>query len=386
MTASTPQGFGLIGTGFMGRAHAIALGSVARVFGGIAAPRCVAVADSDKARAEGAARDLGFERGTGDWRELLDDERIDVIDICTPNHLHAEMALAAIRAGKHVYCEKPLALDVEEAATLAGAAAAAGIVHAVGLNYTTNPLLGVARDMIAAGEIGEPMAFSGRYFEDYMTSPDVPFSWRCERRLAGSGALADLGSHLINLLHFLLGRPRRLVADLKTLVPLRRDAATGEQRRVENEDVARALIELDSGVPATFEISRIATGYKCGLTFEVSGTRGAIAYDQERMNELRVYEAAAAAGRRGFRTILAGPEHGDYGRFCPAPGHGLGINDLKVIEIHRLLVAIRDGTPFWPDFAEGLAVQRVMAAMEASSEARSWVTIDWDDALSREGR
>lgn len=371
------QGFGLIGTGFMGRAHAIALGSVARVFAGITAPRCVAVADASRARACDAARDLGFERGTSDWRDLLDDPDIDVIDICTPNYLHAEMALAAIRAGKHVYCEKPLALDVEEASRLTAAAAQAGVVHAVGLNYTTNPMIGVARDMLAGGEIGEPLSFSGRYFEDYMTSPDVPFSWRCERRLAGSGALADLGSHLINMLHFLLGWPRRLVADLKTQVPLRRDPQTGEARKVENEDIARALIELESGLPATFEISRIATGYKCGLTFEISGTRGAIAFDQERMNELRVYDAGGGAGRRGYTTILAGPEHRDYGRFCPAPGHGLGINDLKVIEVYRLLSAIERGTPFWPDFAEGLAVQKVMAAMEASAASGEWVTLDW---------
>ncbi len=373
------QGFGLIGTGFMGRAHAIALGSVARVFDGVTAPRCVALADNDAATAKRAARDLGFERGTGDWRELLDDPAINVIDICTPNYLHAEMALAAIRAGKHVYCEKPLALDVDEASQLARAAAEAGVVHAVGLNYTTNPMIGVARDMIAAGELGDLTAFSGRYFEDYMSSADVPYSWRCERRLAGSGALADLGSHLINLLHYLLGRPRELVADLKTLVPMRKDPATGQLRKVENEDIARALIELESGMPATFEISRIATGYKCGLTFELFGTRGAIAFDQERMNELRVYQAGDRAGRRGYKTILAGPEHRDYGRFCPAPGHGLGINDLKVIEVYRLLAAIEQGKPFWPDFEEGLAVQKVMAAMETSAVSGERVTLDWRD-------
>ena len=371
------QGFGLIGTGFMGRAHAIALGSVARVFEGITAPRCVAVADDDARKAEKAAGDLGFERGTSDWRELLDDPEIGVIDICTPNYLHAEMALAAIGAGKHVYCEKPLALDVAEAERLARAAADAGVVHAVGLNYTTNPMISVARDMIVAGEIGDPTSFSGRYLEDYMASADVPFSWRCERRLAGSGALADLGSHLINMLHYLLGRPKSLVADLKTLVPARKEPVTGKHRKVENEDIARALIELESGVPATFEISRIATGYKCGLTFEIFGTRGAIAFDQERMNELRVYDTGGRSGRRGYTTILAGPEHGDYGRFCPAPGHGLGINDLKVIEIHRLLSAIERGTPFWPDFAEGLAVQKVMAAMEDAAASGERVTLDW---------
>ncbi len=369
------SGFGLIGTGFMGRAHAIALRAVGTVFDDVAAPRCLAVADTDSARAAKAARELGFERGEADWRRLLDDPAIDVIDICTPNYLHAEMSRAALQAGKHVYCEKPLALDVREATELAALAMSSGKVHAVGLNYTTNPLIQVAREMIAGGEIGTPVNFSGRYFEDYMASPEVPFSWRCERRLAGAGALADLGSHLINMVHFLLGPPRKLIGDIHTVIPARRDPATGKMREVENEDIARALLELESGVPATLEISRVATGLKCGLTFEVFGTKGAIGFDQERMNELRLYSGGQAKGRAGYRTILAGPEHADYGRFCPAPGHGLGINDLKIIEIHNLLVAIDGGKAFYPDFSEGLNVQSVMAAVERSSSERAWVTL-----------
>lgn len=379
-------GFGLIGTGFMGRAHAIALHEVAAVFADVPAPRCLAIADHDAARATVAARELGFERATDDWRQLLDDPDIDVIDICTPNYLHAEMAQAALAAGKHVYCEKPLAIDVAEAATLAKAAAASGKVHAVGLNYTTNPMISVARDIIRSGEIGAPVSFSGRYFEDYMASRDVPFSWRCERRLAGSGALGDLGSHLINMLHVLLGGIRRLTAATETVIAARHDPGTGKARTVENEDIARALIELDSGIPATLEISRVASGRKCGLEFEVFGSNGAIAFDQERMNELRLYSGDDARGRRGYRTILAGPEHGHYARFCPAPGHGLGINDLKVIEIHNLIAAVTRGDAFYPDFAEGLNVQRVMAAIERSAAERSWVTIGNEEEVLNHAR
>jgi predicted dehydrogenase len=368
-------GFGLIGTGFMGRAHAIALQAAGTVFNDVAAPRCVAVADSDSGKAARAATELGFERGEGDWRRLLGDPDIDVIDICTPNYLHAEMARAALTAGKHVYCEKPLALDVAEATELASLAGRSGKVHAVGLNYTANPLIQLARDVIKGGEIGTPVSFSGRYCEDYMASPDVPFSWRCERRLAGAGALADLGSHLINMLHFLLGRPVRLIGDVHTVIPERRDPATGTLRQVENEDIARALLELESGLPATLEISRVATGMKCGLTFDVFGTHGAVSFDQERMNELRLYTSGQAAGRSGYRTVLSGPEHGDYKRFCPAPGHGLGINDLKIIEVHNLLVAVEGGKAFEPDFTEGLNVQAVMAAVERSAAERNWVSL-----------
>jgi len=376
-------GFGLIGTGFMGRTHAIALQSVATVFSGIRAPRLVSVVDADTDSAARAAHGLRFERSTGDWTELLDDPAVDVIDICAPNYLHYPMSLAALRAGKHVYCEKPLALGVDEAAELASVARGSGLVHAIGLNYTTNPLIQEAREIVAAGEIGDLVSFTGRYFEDYMASREVPFTWRCDRSLAGSGALADLGSHLINMLHFLLGRPRRLTGDCRTVIPTRRDATSGEQRTVENEDIARAMLELETGLPATIEISRVATGYKCGLQFEIFGTRGSIAFDQERMNELRLYDAAQKPSRAGYKTILAGPAHPDYGAFCPAPGHGLGINDLKVIEVRNLLRAIERGEAFQPDFDEGLRVQQVMAAIEQSSAKRAWVDLDWSAAELR---
>jgi predicted dehydrogenase len=253
------------------------------------------------------------------------------------------------------------------------------VVHAVGLNYTTNPLVQTAREIIASGEIGDPVSFTGRYFEDYMASTEVPFTWRCDRRLAGSGALADLGSHLINMLHFLLGRPKRLCGDCRTVIAVRRVPATGKERQVENEDIARALIELDSGLPATIEISRVASGYKCGLQFEVFGTRGSITFDQERMNELRLYDAGQSTARGGFKTILAGPAHPDYGSFCPAPGHGLGINDLKVIEVRNLIRAIERNEPFQPDFVEGLRVQQVMAAIEESSVEQAWIELDLPD-------
>ena len=372
-------GFGLIGTGFMGRTHAIALQSVATVFAGVSAPRLVSVADLDTDSAARAGRDLRFEQSTGEWQELLGNPAIDVIDICAPNYLHYPMSLAALKAGKHVYCEKPLAITVAEASELAALARKSGVVHAVGLNYTTNPLVQTAREIIASGEIGDPVSFTGRYFEDYMASTEVPFTWRCDRRLAGSGALADLGSHLINMLHFLLGRPKRLCGDCRTVIAVRRVPATGEERQVENEDIARALIELDSGLPATIEISRVASGYKCGLQFEVFGTRGSITFDQERMNELRLYDAGQSTARGGFKTILAGPAHPDYGSFCPAPGHGLGINDLKVIEVRNLIRAIERNEPFQPDFVEGLRVQQVMAAIEESSVEQAWIELDLPD-------
>jgi predicted dehydrogenase len=256
------------------------------------------------------------------------------------------------------------------------AAKRAKVCNAIGFNYICNPIVQAARDLIQSGELGEIVGFSGRYVEDYMCDPRAPFTWRCERRLAGAGALADLGSHLINLSHVLLGPIARVSGVIRTVHKQRFETGTGAMRNVENEDSAQALIEFDSGVPGTLDISRIATGYKCALTAQVLGTRGSIAFDQERMNELRLYSVDDPVGRRGFRTILAGPEHPDYAAFCPAPGHGLGINDLKVIEVRNLLHAIRTGTAASPDFAEGLRVQKVMSAIELAAACGTWVSVD----------
>jgi predicted dehydrogenase len=318
---------------------------------------------------------MGFARSTGDWRELVADPAVDIVDICSPNYLHREMALAAIAAGKHVWCEKPLALDAAEAQEVASAAARAGVVHLIGFNYSQNPLIRLAQSMIAAGELGKVLGFSGRYFEDYMADPAVPHSWRCERKLAGAGALADLGSHLVDMAEILLGPIDSVLATLETVHAQRRVPATGEMRSVENEDTARALVRFARGCGGSFEISRVATGFKCGLAFTVFGSHGSLSFDQERMNELRHYSAADAPGRRGFRTILAGPEHPDYAHFCPAPGHGLGINDLKVIEARNLLRAIADGAPARPGFDVGLRVQRVMDAMERSHGRGTWTKV-----------
>jgi len=366
---------GLIGSGFIGRAHAIALAGVGAVFPEIPAPVCELLADQDASKAQAAAAALGFRRSTGDWRELVADPAIDIVDICSPNYLHREMALAAIAAGKHIWCEKPLALDATEAREVAEAAARAGVRHLIGFNYSCNPLLGMAREIVSSGEIGAITGFSGRYFEDYMADPAVPHSWRCERRFAGAGALADLGSHLIDMAQVLLGPIASVQARLETIHRKRRVPASGASLPVENEDIALALVRFASGVGGTFEISRVATGFKCALSFTVFGTQGSLSFEQERMNELRLYSASDAAGRRGFRTILAGPDHPDYRFFCPAPGHGLGINDLKVIEARNLLRAIADGVPARPGFDVGLRVQLVMEAMERSHASGAWTSV-----------
>jgi predicted dehydrogenase len=367
---------GLIGAGYMGRAHTIAMHSVAATFGERYAVTRAALADLNAEAAARNARSLGFARSC-DWRALLQDDAIDVIDICAPNYLHREMALAALAAGKHVYCEKPLATDVAGAAEVAHAAANSDRICATGFNYICNPMLQLLRHMVSAGELGTIFSVQARYLEDYLSDSQLPFSWRCERALAGAGALADLGSHLINLGHFLLGPIARLSGSVHTVHSRRLMPGSTESRAVENEDIAHALVEFANGVLGTMDVSRVASGYKCGLAICVQGTRGSAHFDQERMNELRIYKCDDPAGRRGFRTILAGPEHPDYAAFCPAPGHGLGINDLKVIELRNFLRAIDGGPPVSADFSEGLRVQQVMEAIEVSHREHCWVDVEY---------
>jgi predicted dehydrogenase len=233
-----------------------------------------------------------------------------------------------------------------------------------------------ARDIIRSGELGEITGFSGHYVEDYMCDPRAPFTWRCERRLAGAGALADLGSHLINLGHVLLGPIARVSGVVRTVHRQRVEPGTGAVRNVENEDIAHALIEFESGVPGTMDISRIATGYKCGLTAQVLGTRGSIVFDQERMNEVQLYVAGGDHETQGFRTILAAPHHPPYDKFVPAPGHGLGFNDLKIIECRELMGRIRGESRLLIDFEDGIRIERTVDAMARSAHQGQWVEVE----------
>ena len=374
--------FGLIGTGFMGKAHAIALRAVGTVFPEVVHPGLRCLVDINAMAARQFAQAWGFESASDDWRAMCRSDAIDVVDICAPNHLHMDMALTAIEAGKHVYCEKPLALTATQARRMRIAAQSAGIRTAIGFNYICNPLIAAARDMIAAGEIGEVLEFRGSYREDYFANPSTPYGWRCARDWAGAGALGDLGSHLICMAEFLLGPIDSVLGSLTTVHNQRTDPVTGQMRVVENDDIAQALIVFEQGCPGTMDISRVATGRKCGLTFEVSGIKGSIAFDQERMNELQLFRADSRSGRGGYRRVLAGPEHPDYSAFCPAPGHSLGFNDLKIIEVRNLLRSIETGEETFANFDTGCRVQEISDAIETSHQQKRRIDVS-SSALER---
>ncbi len=369
----TRIGVGLIGSGFMGKTHALGFAIAARVFDLPFDLDLAVLADVDGATAAAAARRLGFRRSTADWRQLVADPEIQIVAITTPNTLHREMALAAIAAGKHVYCEKPLAPTAAEATEMAEAAARAGVATQVGFNYLKNPMIALAKRLIDEGQIGEIRTFRGVHAEDYMADADAPWTWRLDPA-GGGGALADIGSHILATARHLVGPVSSLLAEVDTLVRSRPVAAGAAERRpVEVDDVARLLLRFESGATGSLEASWIATGRKMQHDFEIYGSRGAILFSQERFNELQVYATDDRPGRRGYRTIFAGPEHEPYGAFCVAPGHQIGFNDLKAIEVRDFLIAVAGGAVAGPDFAGGREIQALVELAYRSAAERRWL-------------
>lgn len=376
---------GLIGSGFMGQAHADAYRRAALLYPALPRPVLSLLADRDEPTAQAAAARFGFARSTGDWRRLVEDDGIDVVDITSPNNLHRDMALAALEAGKHVYCEKPLAVTVAEAEEMANAAARSGARTMVAFNNVKTPAAMLARKLIDEGAIGRPTRFRGWFDQTFYSDPDLPWSWRCSRSEAGSGALGDLGSHTISVAQYLMGDIAEVVAAEQTFFPTRPLAAAGEgysakasagatRRNVENEDQVQALVRFASGAAGTIEASRIAVGKVLGIQWEVGGTEGTIINDGERFNELKIARLSDAKGERGFKTLLVGSQIPQFRAFLPFDygGGGLGYFDVKVIEIHDLLAGIA-GEGCYPDFAFGLANQRVLAAIEESARSRTWM-------------
>ncbi|WP_343116121.1 Gfo/Idh/MocA family oxidoreductase [Ostreiculturibacter nitratireducens] len=363
---------GLIGSGFMGKAHVFGFASAQKVFDLPYEIVLHTIADVSVEAAEAARAAFGFAKATHDWRDLVNDPEIDVIDITAPNALHKEMALAAIAAGKHVYCEKPLAPLAADAREMAEAAEAAGIKTQVGFNYLCNPMLALAREMIAGGELGEIRGYRGLHAEDYMIDASSPFTFRHDP--AGGGALADIGSHALATAEFLIGPIVRVMGDCVTMIGSRPDGKGGV-RNVEVDDVGRAFLRFENGATGSIEGNWIATGRKMQHDFEVHGTKGALAFSQEHFNVLHYYSTSDARGRQGFRRIEAGPDHYPYGRFCVAPGHQLGFNDLKAIEVAGYLAALAGEGPEPFNFHAGYRIQTIVETIQRSSAKGAWMDV-----------
>jgi predicted dehydrogenase len=371
----------------MGKAHATAFKNVPLVFGNEPGrPILEIVADVDARALEKWAGEFGFERWTTDWREIVDDPRVDVVDITTPNALHAEMAIAAAQAGKHIYCEKPLATTSADAARIVAAVEKSGVISIVGFNYLKNPAQAFAKQLIEAGELGEITLFRGTFDQDFLANPDIPFSWRLDRAQAGTGALGDLGSHTIAFAQFLVGDVAEVCGLRATQIRERAIPAGGsgyaataqgnaEKRRVENEDITEFLLHFENGAIGTIGTSRIGMGRKLALGYEIQGTKASLFFNQERMNEIQLYRDSDPDREKGYKTIYIGPEHPGYRAFFGLAGIGLGYNDQKIIEAHELINAVALDQRVQPDVRFAYQVNKVIDSVDLSCQEHRWVRV-----------
>ncbi len=362
-------GIGIIGGGYMGKAHSVAMASVGAVFGTELRPRLEMICATSDASAEKYRAAYGFARATSDWRVLVADPRIEAIVIASPQETHRAIAEAAFARGLPVLCEKPLGASIDDSRAMVAAAEASGCINMVGFNYIRTPASQFARALIAAGEIGDITWFRGEHTEDFDADGSRPATWR--NFGVANGTMGDLAPHMINAALALIGPIARLTADIGTVHANR----PGTDGRTPNDDIGQFLCRFANGAMGHLHFSRVAQGRKMGYAYEITGTKGAIRFDQEDQNALWVYKADDPPALRGFRKILTGPEHPDYLPFCQGPGHGTGYQDQIIIEAKDFLTAIATGQPVWPTFRDGLEVTRVVAAAQASAASGLWVDL-----------
>ncbi len=381
----------MIGYAFMGAAHSQAWRTAPRFFDLPDTPELAVLCGRTAAAAEAAAHRLGWAEWATDWRDVVTRDDVDVVDICTPGDSHREIALAALAAGKHVLCEKPLANTVAEAEEMASAAAAArsdGVRSIVGFNYRRTPALALARQLVADGRLGRIHHVRADYLQDWIVDPEFPLVWRLQKDKAGSGALGDIGAHVVDLAAYLTGErltgvsgtlqrfvdERPLPATASGLSATSGDGDDGGAREVGAvtvDDAAAFFGRTESGALATFEATRFANGRKNAMRIELNGSRGSLAFDFERLNELFFYDGSGVGAEAGFRRIVATePDHPYAGAWWP-PGHGLGYEHTFVHEVADFVRDIGAGRDPSPSFEDGLYVQRVLDAVERSSEQRS---------------
>lgn len=380
----------MVGAGFMGAAHSQGWRVAPRFFELPLAPRMSVLVGRDAARTEAAAADWGWADSATDWREVIERDDVDVVDVVTPGDTHAEIAIAALDAGKHVLCEKPLANTVDEARRMAEAAekaAARGIRSMVGFTYRRVPATTFARDLVSSGRIGEIRQVRAEYLQDWLSDAEAPLTWRLQKDRAGSGALGDIGAHAVDLTEYITGqRLSRVSGVLETIVAERpvlaessglSGSAGTERGAVTVDDLALFTGRLESGALASFEASRFRTGRKNALRIEVAGSKGSLAFDLERLNELELYDATEPETEQGFRRILVTePGHPYMGNWWPT-GHMLGYEHGFAHQAKDFVEAVGADTDPRPSFADGLHVQKVLDAVTRSSDADSvWTSVD----------
>ncbi|MGZ2259046.1 Gfo/Idh/MocA family protein [Roseobacter sp. A03A-229] len=360
-------GIGIVGGGYMGKAHAVAMSAVGAVFNTGLRPRLEMICATSPESAERYRAAYGFARATDDWQALVADSAVEAIVIASPQETHRAIAEAAFALGKPVFCEKPLGASLEDSRAMVAAAEAAGVANMTGFNYIRTPASQYARQLIADRVIGEVTWFRGEHTEDFLANPETPASWRTEGD--ANGTMGDLAPHMVNAALALLGPIDRLIAEVEVVHETRPGGT------VTNDDHGQMMCRFARGTMGQLYFSRISTGRKMGYAYEITGTKGAIRFDQEDQNALWLYRAEGPEATRGFTKVLTGPAHPDYAPFCQGPGHGTGYQDQIIIEARDFLQAIETGEPVWPTFKDGMEVNRVIAAAMASSNDKTWKEI-----------
>jgi predicted dehydrogenase len=370
MSTRPPLNIGLIGYAFMGKAHSNAWRQAAHFFELPAKIRLKTICGRNRRAVREAADRFGWEGSETDWRRMIDDPEIDLVDICTPNESHCEIALAAAARGKAILCEKPLARDLPEARRMAAAVKKARVPNMVCHNYRRVPAIALARQMIEQGEIGERLFhFRARYAQDWIVDPKFPLVWRLQSDQAGSGALGDLGSHVIDLARYLVGEFREVCAAAQTFIKERRGG------RVTVDDATTMIGRFRNGALASLEATRFAPGRKNALSFEINGSAGSLAFDLEDLNRLRFFSNRDPSGRQGFRDILVTePGHPYMDKWWPA-GHIIGWEHSFTHTIADFVEAVVRRKRIQPDFADALKTQSVLDAIARSARKRNWVQL-----------
>lgn len=364
-------GIGIVGGGYMGKAHAAAMTAVGAVFGTTLRPKLATVCSLSPDNAQRYCDLYGFERAAPNWQKLVEDPDVEAVVIASPQSTHREIAEAALALGKPVLCEKPLADSLESARAMAAAAARADTVAMVGFNYSRTPATQHARQMLAEQSFGRVRWFRGEHTEDFLANPATPASWRT--RGESTGTMGDLAPHMVNCALEMMGPLTEVLAEVET-VTAERPSEDGTET-VTNDDHGQVVCRFASGAMGHLYFSRVATGRKMGFAYEVHCERGSLRFDQEEQNTLWLYRADGPDSERGFTRVLAGPAHPSYRAFCQGPGHGTGYLDQIVIEARDFLEAIAGEHPARPSFQDGLEVHRVIAAALASSRDRQWRSV-----------
>ena len=365
---------GLIGYNFMGKAHSNAWRQASRFFNLPANVRLKTICGRNRAAVKKAATKLGWENAQTDWRRVIDDSKIDIVDICTPNDSHCEIAIAAAQAGKAILCEKPLARNIDEAEKMVRAVKKARVVNMVCHNYRRVPAIVLAKQMIERGEIGDRIFhFCARYAQDWIVDPNFPLVWRLQSDPAGSGALGDIFSHIVDLARYLIGEFREVSAAMETFVK-QRPLKSGARKtgRVTVDDAVAMIGRFENGALASLEATRFAPGRKNSLTLEINGSAGSLFFDLEEMNRLKFFSGRDPQDRQGFRDIIVTePSHPYIDKWWP-PGHIIGYEHTFIHTMADFVKAVVDGKSVQPTFEDGLQNQRVLDAVSQSADAKRW--------------